>query len=149
MKVILLEKVGRRGKLGDQIMVKKGFARNFLFPTGKAVPATPANIEKFNERRAELEAKAAEAVAAANARKETIEAVEVTIAMRAGDEGKLFGSVGAQDLVDAAQEKGLEIQRAEVRLPNGPIRNVGEFAVVIHVHEEVNAELKVFVVAES
>lgn len=149
MKVILLEKVGRRGKLGDQIVVKKGFARNFLFPTGKAVPATAANLAKFEERRAELEAKAAAALEAAEARKAAIEAVEVTISMKAGDEGKLFGSVGAQDLVDAAAAQGLEIQRAEVRLPTGPIRNVGEYTVEVHVLEDVNAGLKVFVVAES
>lgn len=148
MKVILLEKVGRRGRLGDQVVVKKGFARNFLFPTGKAVPATADNLAKFEERRAELEAKVAERVTAAEARKATIEAIQVNIAMKAGDEGKLFGSVGAQDLVAAAAEQGVEIQRSEVRLPDGPLRNVGEYQVEIHVYEDVNAALPVFVVAD-
>lgn len=148
MKVILLEKVGRRGRLGDQVVVKKGFARNFLFPQGKAVPANPVNLAKFEERRAELEKKAAALGAAAEDRKTAIEAIKVTISMKAGDEGKLFGSVGAQDLVTAAQEQGIEIQRSEVRLPDGPIRNVGEYAVDIHVYEDIKAFLQVFVVAE-
>lgn len=149
MKVILMEKVGRRGRLGDQVVVKKGFARNYLFPTGKAVPATKDNMVKFEERRAELEKKVAEFAAAAETRKEQIEAIQVTIAMKAGDEGKLFGSVGAQDLVDAAQEQGIEIERSEVRLPDGPIRNVGEYSIAIHVYEDIDAALTVFVVAES
>jgi len=149
MKVILLEKVGRRGKLGDQVVVKKGFARNFLFPTGKAVPSNPDNLAKFEERRAELEAKVATATATAEARKATIEAITITMLMKAGDEGKLFGSVGAQDIVTAAQAQGVEIQRSEVRLPEGPLRNIGEYAVEIHVFEDVNASLPVFVIAEA
>lgn len=148
MKVILLEKVGRRGRLGDEIVVKKGFARNFLFPTGKAVPATPDNLAKFEERRAELEKKAADKSAAAQDRKSAIEGIQITIPMKAGDEGKLFGSVGAQDIVSAAKEQGIEIQRSEVRLPEGPLRNVGEYAVEIHVYEDTNAALPVFIVAE-
>ena len=148
MKVILLEKVGRRGKLGDQVVVKKGFARNYLFPTGKAVPSNPVNLAKFEEQRAELEKKAAAKTGAAEDRKAAIEGIQVTISMKAGDEGKLFGSVGAQDIVSAASEQGVEIQRSEVRLPEGPIRNVGEYQVEIHVYEDINASLPVFVVAE-
>lgn len=148
MKVILLEKVGRRGRLGDQVVVKKGFARNYLFPQGKAVPATADNIVKFEERRAELEAKVVKLVEAAEVRKQSIEAIQVTISMKAGDQGKLFGSVGAQDLVTAAAAQDIEILRSEVRLPEGPIRNVGEYQVEIHVFEDVNAFLPVFVVAD-
>ena len=148
MKVILLEKVGRRGRLGDQVVVKKGFARNYLFPTGKAVPATPANLAQFEERRAELEKKAAALAEAAQERKTAIEAIEITIPMKAGDEGKLFGSVGAQDLVTAAKAQGVEIERSEIRLPEGPLRYVGEFEVAVHVYEDIDAALKVFVVAE-
>lgn len=148
MKVILLEKVGRRGRLGDQVVVKKGFARNFLFPQGKAVPATAENLVKFEGRRAELEAKVVKLVEAAELRKASIEAIQVTISMKAGDQGKLFGSVGAQDLVTAAAAQGIEIQRSEVRLPEGPIRLVGEFQVEVHVFEDVNAFLPVTVVAD-
>ena len=149
MKVILLEKVGRKGKLGDQVIVKKGFARNFLFPQGKAVPANADNLLKFEERRAELEAKAAATLAAAQKRADSISAVSLTIACKAGDEGKLFGSVGAQDIVTAMADAGVEIQRSEVRLPHGPIRNLGEYEVVVHVHEDIDANVKVFVVSDS
>jgi len=149
MKVILLEKIGRKGRLGDQVIVKKGFARNYLLPQGKAVPANAANLVKFEERRAELEKKAASAVAAGEARRDAVEAIIMTVAMKAGDEGKLFGSVGAQDIVDGAAAAGVEIQRSEVRLPEGPIRNVGEYEIAVHVHEDIDAQLKIFVVAES
>jgi large subunit ribosomal protein L9 len=148
MKVILLEKVGRRGRLGDQVVVKKGFARNYLFPQGKAVPATADNLVQFEERRAELEAEVVKNIEAAEVRKQSIEAIQVTISMKAGDQGKLFGSVGAQDLVAAAAAQDIEILRSEVRLPEGPIRNVGEYQVEIHVYEDVNAFLPVFVVAD-
>jgi len=148
MKVILKKKLGRRGRIGDQIIVKKGFARNYLFPRGEAVPATAANMAAFEEQRAELERVEAEQVTAAEARKATIEAAQLTIAMKAGDEGKLFGSVGAQDIVDAAAQAQVSIERSEVRMPDGPLRATGEHLVEIHIYEEINAQLPVTIVAD-
>lgn len=123
MNIILLDKIANLGGLGDQVTVKSGYARNFLFPQGKAVPATKDNVEKFEARRAELEAKIAEQLAAANARAEKVaELAEVTIAAPAGDEGKLFGSVGTRDIADAITAAGVEVQKAEVKLPTGTLR---------------------------
>ena len=122
MNIILLDKIANLGGLGDQVTVKSGYARNFLFPQGKAVPATKDNVEKFEARRAELEAKIAEQLAAANARAEKVaELAEVTIAAPAGDEGKLFGSVGTRDIADAITAAGVEVQKAEVKLPTGTL----------------------------
>lgn len=129
MQIILLEKIANLGTLGDQVSVKPGYARNFLFPQGKAVPATKANVEQFEARRAELEAQADANLAEANARKEKIEEIELSVAVKAGDEGKLFGSLGNRDIADLASQAGVELAKSEVRLPNGPIRNVGEFDV--------------------
>lgn len=148
MQIILLEKVANLGELGEQVSVKPGYARNFLFPQNKAVPATKANVEQFEARRAELEKAAAEKLAEANSRKEKIEGIELSVAVRAGDEGKLFGSLGNRDIAELATEAGVELSKAEVRLPTGPIRSVGEFDVAIHLHAEVNAVLKLHVVAE-
>ena len=148
MQIILLEKVANLGELGEQVTVKPGYARNFLFPQNKAVPATKANVEQFEARRAELEKAAAEKLAEANARKEKIEGIELSVAVRAGDEGKLFGSLGNRDIAELATEAGVELSKSEVRLPTGPIRTVGEFDVAIHLHAEVNAVLKLHVVAE-
>ncbi|UTW48849.1 50S ribosomal protein L9 [Bacterioplanoides sp. SCSIO 12839] len=148
MQIILLEKVANLGELGEQVNVKPGYARNFLFPQNKAVPATKANVEQFEARRAELEKAAAEKLAEANGRKEKIEGIELSVAVRAGDEGKLFGSLGNRDIAELATEAGVELSKAEVRLPTGPIRSVGEFDVAIHLHAEVNAVLKLHVVAE-
>jgi len=148
MQIILLEKVANLGELGEQVTVKPGYARNFLFPQNKAVPATKANVEQFEARRAELEKAAAEKLAEANARKEKIEGIELSVAVRAGDEGKLFGSLGNRDIAELATEAGVELSKSEVRLPTGPIRSVGEFDVAIHLHAEVNAVLKLHVVAE-
>ncbi|WP_419812115.1 50S ribosomal protein L9 [Bacterioplanoides sp.] len=148
MQIILLEKVANLGELGEQVTVKPGYARNFLFPQNKAVPATKANVEQFEARRAELEKAAAEKLAEANSRKEKIEGIELSVAVRAGDEGKLFGSLGNRDIAELATEAGVELSKAEVRLPTGPIRSVGEFDVAIHLHAEVNAVLKLHVVAE-
>jgi large subunit ribosomal protein L9 len=148
MQIILLEKVANLGELGEQVTVKPGYARNFLFPQNKAVPATKANVEQFEARRAELEKAAAEKLAEANARKEKIEGIELSVAVRAGDEGKLFGSLGNRDIAELATEAGVELSKSEVRLPEGPIRTVGEFDVAIHLHAEVNAVLKLHVVAE-
>ena len=146
MQVILLDKVANLGSLGDQVNVKAGYARNFLVPQGKAVPATKKNIEFFE---AELEAKLAEVLAAANARAEKINALEtVTIASKAGDEGKLFGSIGTRDIADAVTAAGVEVAKSEVRLPNGVLRTTGEHEVSFQVHSEVFAKVIVNVVAE-
>ena len=148
MQIILLEKIANLGTLGDQVSVKPGYARNFLFPQGKAVPATKANVEQFEARRAELEAQADANLAEANARKEKIEEIELSVAVKAGDEGKLFGSLGNRDIADLASQAGVEVAKSQVRLPNGPIRNVGEFDITIQLHAEVSAVLKLHVVAE-
>ncbi len=150
MQVILLDKVANLGTLGDQVTVKSGYARNFLFPQGKAVPANKANIESFEARRAELEAKVAEELAASQARAEKLEALaEVTLVSKAGDEGKLFGSIGTRDIADAISAVGVPVAKAEVRLPNGTIRELGEFEVAIQVHSDVTATITVIVIAEA
>ncbi|MCG7536733.1 50S ribosomal protein L9 [Pseudoalteromonas sp. OOF1S-7] len=150
MQVILLDKIANLGGLGDQVSVKSGFARNFLFPKGKAVPATKANIETFEARRAELEAKIAEELTAAQARAEKLEALaEVTLVSKAGDEGKLFGSIGTRDIADAITAVGLEVAKSEVRLPTGTIRETGEFDVSIQLHTDVTTAIKVIVIAEA
>lgn len=150
MQVILLDKIANLGSLGDQVNVKSGFARNFLFPKGKAVPATKSNIETFEARRAELEAKIAEELTAAQARAEKLEALaEVTLVSKAGDEGKLFGSIGTRDIADAISAVGVEVAKSEVRLPLGTIRETGEFDVDIQVHADVTATIKVIVIAEA
>ncbi len=148
MQVILLDKVGRLGNVGTQVNVKPGFARNFLFPTGKAVPATETNIAEFNARRAELEAAAAAKLAAAQQRAEVLAAVSITIAANAGDEGKLFGSIGTRDIADALTKAGHAISKAEVRMPEGPIREIGEYEIDIQLHSDVMQAVKVAVIAE-
>lgn len=150
MDIILLDKVANLGGLGDQVAVKAGYARNFLFPQGKAVPATKDNVEKFEQRRAELEAKLADVLAAAEARAAKIaELAEVTIAAPAGDEGKLFGSVGTRDVADAITAAGVEVTKAEVKMPNGTIRDTGTHALDIQLHSDVVATINVVVIAEA
>ena len=150
MEVILLDKVDNLGGRGDKVSVKAGYDRNFLIPTGRAVPATGANLETFEARRAELEKQAADKLAAAEARKAQIEGVgKVTISHKAGDEGKLFGSVGTSDIADAFTAAGAEVVKAEVRLPEGPFRAAGEYEVELHLHADVNATVTVEVVAEA
>ena len=149
MQVILLDKIAHLGKVGDQVNVKSGFARNYLIPQGKAVMATKANIEHFEARRAELEEKAAQALAAAVDRAARLEALgSVTIASKAGDEGRLFGSIGTRDIADAITAKGVEVAKSEVRLPNGLIRTLGEHEVTFQFHGEVCSHLNVVIVAE-
>lgn len=149
MQVILLERIANLGDLGDEVRVKNGFGRNFLIPQGKAVAATAANREHFEQRRAELEADAQAKLAAAQALATQVEeAGVVTLASKAGDEGKLFGSIGARDLVEAAEKQGLTLDRASVRLPEGPLRQTGEYEVALQLHAEVEATLKVAIVAE-
>ncbi|HEY0923917.1 MULTISPECIES: 50S ribosomal protein L9 [Rheinheimera] len=150
MQIILLDKVANLGGLGDNVAVKSGYARNFLFPQGKAVPATKANIEKFEARRAELEAKLADDLTAANDRAAKIAALgEVTIASKAGDEGKLFGSVGTRDIADAITEAGVKVSKAEVKLPTGTLRETGEYEIDVQLHAEVTATVKIVVIAEA
>ncbi len=149
MEVILLKKVENLGDLGDRVKVRSGYGRNFLLPSGSAKLATPENIKVFEERRAELEREAAEALAAAEARRAAIEGLGVvTIASKAGDEGKLFGSIGPADIADAASAAGVEIERREVRMPSGPVRSTGEYEFEVHLHSDVNTTLKVVVEAE-
>ncbi|MGL6026058.1 MAG: 50S ribosomal protein L9 [Vibrio sp.] len=149
MQVILLDKIGNLGSLGDTVNVKSGYARNFLIPQGKAVMATKSNVAMFESRRAELEAKVAEQLTAAQARADQVNALEaVVIASKAGDEGKLFGSIGTRDIADAITAAGVKVSKSEVRLPEGALRNVGEFEVSVQLHSEVFATAKVQVVAE-
>ncbi|WP_347330402.1 50S ribosomal protein L9 [Marinimicrobium locisalis] len=148
MDVILLEKVGKLGGIGDQVAVKAGFGRNFLLPQGKAIPATPENVKEFEARRAELEAAAAEKLSGAEARAAKLADVSVTIAANAGDEGKLFGSVGTRDIAEAITKAGVEVSKAEVKLPQGAIREIGEYDIDVQVHAEVTQTVKLSVVAE-
>lgn len=148
MQVILLDKVGRLGNVGTQVNVKPGFARNFLIPFGKAVPATARNVAEFDARRAELEAAAAAKLAEAQKRAEVLAAVSITIATNAGDEGKLFGSIGTRDIADALTKAGHATTKAEVRMPEGPIREVGEFQIDIQLHSDVMQAVKVIVIPE-
>ncbi len=148
MQVILLDKIGNLGGLGDTVNVKSGYARNYLIPQAKAVMATKANVEMFEARRAELEAKVAEELNEAQARADKIDALEaVVIASKAGDEGKLFGSIGTRDIADAVTAAGVAIAKSEVRLPEGALRNTGEFEISIQLHSEVFATVKLQVVA--
>lgn len=150
MEVILLDKIAKLGGLGDKVTVKSGYARNYLLPQGKAVFASGANVEHFEARRAEIETKLAGVLAAAEARAaKIVELAEVTIASKAGDEGKLFGSIGTRDIADAITEAGVEVTKAEVRLPLGAIRETGEFDIAIHLHTDVDTSIKVVVIAEA
>lgn len=149
MEVILLENIGNLGALGDKVDVKPGYGRNFLIPQGKAVPATGDNVAKFEARRAELETAAAETLAAAAARGDAMSALgSIDIAATAGEEGKLFGSVGTRDIAEALTAAGCEVDKAEVRLPEGVIRELGEFEVMIQLHVEVTASVAINIVAE-
>ena len=149
MDVILLEKIDNLGGLGDKVSVKAGHGRNFLIPAGKAVAATKKNLAEFEARRAELEKLAAESLAVAETRKAKVEALgTVSISRNAGDEGRLFGSVGTSDIADAVTAAGFELAKREVRLPDGPFHVTGEFDVQLHLHTDVDATLKLAVVAE-
>ncbi len=149
MEVILLENIVNLGSLGDKVDVKAGYGRNFLLPKGKAVPATASNVAEFEARRAELEATAAGQLAAAEKRAEALNALElVTIGANAGEEGKLFGSIGTRDIAEALTQAGCEVDKSEVRLPEGALRELGEYEVSIQVHGEVTASVNIAVVAE-
>lgn len=149
MEVILLEKIANLGNLGDKVTIKSGYGRNYLVPKGKAVPATAAKIAEFEARRAELEKVAAEKLKAAQSRAEALSKLEVSIAQKAGDEGKLFGSIGTQNIADALTEAGVKVDKHEVRLPEGPIRHIGTYEIAIELHSDVVATVPVAIVAEA
>lgn len=147
MEVILLDKIDNLGDLGEKVTVKPGYGRNYLIPTGLAVPATAEKVREFEERRAELERQAAARLAEAEARKARIEELgSVSIPHRAGSEGKLFGSVGTSDIANACSDAGVELQKSEVRLPDGPLRVAGEYDIALHLHSDIDVSLKVTVV---
>ncbi|AZS51026.1 50S ribosomal protein L9 [Entomomonas moraniae] len=148
MEVILLDKVENLGNLGDKVSVKSGFGRNYLLPQGKATMATPENIKIFEARRAELEKAAADRLAAAQSRAAKLNELEISITANAGDEGKLFGSIGTHDIAEVlTNNAGIEVHKSEIRMPNGTIRHVGEYNIDLHLHSDVNATIKLIVVA--
>jgi large subunit ribosomal protein L9 len=149
MEVILLQKVANLGQIGDRVKVKSGYARNYLVPTGRATMATAANIARFEAQRAELEAKANQELAAAQARALEFENFKLEISAKAGTEGKLFGSIGTSDIAEAAAKSGHAISRSEVRMPNGPIRSTGDHQVQLHLHTDVDVTLTVTIIAEE
>lgn len=149
MQIILLEKIENLGVLGDTVTVKSGYARNYLLPQGKAKIASEENLKEFEARRAELEKEAAEALAAANARAEKLQDFGLTIEANAGSEGKLFGSIGTVDIVEAMTQQGHEVAKKEIRLPEGNIREVGEYDVTLHLHTDVDVQIKLTVVPEE
>ena len=148
MNVILLEKIGNLGDLGDEVAVKPGFARNYLLPQGKAVTADDENRTIFEGRRAELEASANEKLAEANTRAEKLADKELSIAVKSGEEGRLYGSVGTQNIADALTAEGIPVERSEIRMPEGVIRVLGEYDIAIQLHTDVTAQIKVVVVPE-
>lgn len=149
MEVILLEKVQNLGGLGERVKVRAGYGRNFLIPTGKAVSATPANVERFEARRAELERVQAELLAGAQARAAALAEVVVTLRAKTSAEGKLFGSVGTGDIAEALTAAGHEVAKREVRLPAGPLRDLGDHAVELHLHPDVNCTVTVRIASET
>jgi large subunit ribosomal protein L9 len=148
MELILLEKVLNLGDLGDKVTVKPGYGRNYLVPAGKAVPATKANMEAFEARRAELEKAAMKKLSTAEERVTALEGLEVTITANASEEGKLYGSIGPREIAIAVSEQGPELEKSEVIMGEGPIRYTGEHTVVAHLHADVETEIKVIVNAE-
>ena len=148
MNVILLEKIGNLGDLGDEVSVKPGFARNYLLPQGKAVTADDENRTVFEGRRVELEASANEKLVEANARAEKLVDKELSIAVKSGEEGRLYGSVGTQNIADALTGEGIPVERSEIRMPEGVIRVLGEYEIAIQLHTDVTAQIKVLVVPE-
>lgn len=149
MEVILLKNVANLGELGDKVAVRPGYGRNYLVPQGFAVPATEANLQAFEERRTELESAAAEGLALAEQRKEKLDGMTVTIARKAGDEGRLFGSVGTGDIAEAITAMGVEVRKQEVRLSDGAFRAAGEYEVTLHLHVDVDARIKLEVIPEE
>ena len=149
MEVILLEKIGRLGNLGDKVSIKSGYGRNYLIPQGKALSATAANVSYFEERRIELEQASADRLTAAQGRAKAIEAIgNVTIAANASDEGRLFGSVGTRDIAEALTRQGVDVKKSEVNMPDGVLREVGEFELTLQLSSEVSQDIKVTVVGQ-
>lgn len=149
MQVILLEKIANLGDLGDQVTVKSGYGRNFLVAQNKAVPATAENIAEFDARLAELERRSNERLAEAQSRADKINGAQVTITSKAGEEGKLFGSITVREIVDAAARRDVHLDKSEILLPDGPLRSLGEYEVDAKLHPEVIATMKVTVIAEQ
>jgi large subunit ribosomal protein L9 len=149
MEIILMQKVANLGNIGDKVKVKAGYGRNYLLPQGKATLATPENVAKFEARRAEFEKAAKEELASAQARAAKLEGFKLSLTAKAGGEGKLFGSVGNSDIVEALNKAGHMVERAEVRMPNGPIRQAGEHVVQLHLHTDVNVDLPVVIIGEE
>ncbi|MBS0395812.1 MAG: 50S ribosomal protein L9 [Proteobacteria bacterium] len=149
MEVILLKKVANLGNIGDKVKVKSGYGRNYLLPTGRATLATASNVAKFEAQRAEFEAKAAADLTSAESRAAALKDYRLTIAAKAGSEGKLFGSIGTGDIAEALTRAGHAVERAEVRMPLGPIRVVGEQVLTLHLHTDVNVDITVAVVPEE
>lgn len=149
MEVILLETIDNLGSVGDQVKVRPGYGRNYLLPKGKATLATPENIAIFEERRAELERKEAGELVAAEDRAAKIRDLSLRLTAKAGTEGKIFGSLGTIDIVEACAEAGVPIERSEVRLPDGPLRTLGEHEIEIHLHSDVNVSVRIDVVADG
>lgn len=149
MNVILLDKVENLGDIGDLVNVKPGYGRNFLIPSGKAALATKDNLKEFESRRAELEQRAAEELNAAKAREELVRGMELVIPANVGAEGKLFGSVGPLDIAEAFEKVGVEVARSEIRMPDGPIHETGDFTLSLHLHTDIDAEFVVKVVPEE
>jgi len=149
MEVILLEKVANLGDLGDKVAIKSGYGRNYLVPQGKAVPATADKIKEFEARRAELEKAAAEKLAAANVRASALGKLEIVISHKAGEEGKLFGSVGTQNIADAITEAGAKVEKHEVRMPDGVIRQIGDYDIDISLHSDVSVTMPITIAAEA
>ncbi len=146
MDIILLEKVQNLGNMGDTVKVRGGYGRNFLIPQGKAVPALKENVKVFEEKRAELELKAAEKFAAAEARAEKLKELSVQIISKAGDEGRLFGSIGARDVADAICEAGVEVSKTEINMPEGAIRNIGEYDVIAQLHPDLSVTVTLSII---
>ena len=149
MEIILIQKVANLGNIGDKVKVKAGYGRNFLLPQGKATLATPENVAKFEARRAEFEKAANEELASAKSRAAKLEGFKLSLTAKAGGEGKLFGSVGNSDIVEALKKAGHTVERAEVRMPNGPIRQAGEHVVQLHLHTDVNVDLPIVIIGEE
>jgi large subunit ribosomal protein L9 len=149
MQIILMEKVVNLGQLGDVVKVKDGFARNFLIPQGKAKRATESNLKAFEARRADLEKQQAELLAQAQARAEKLEGYLLQISQKAGPDGKLFGSVGIVDIVDALKTQGFEVTKSEVRMPQGPLKQIGDFPITLAFHTDVTATITVSVLGAA
>ena len=148
MEIILLEKIANLGGMGEKVNVKPGYGRNYLIPQGKAAAATETNVAEFEAVRAELEQKAAEGLAAAESRRDQLVDKIITITAKAGEEGKLFGSIGTADITQHLNDSGVSVERHEVRLPTGAFRQIGDYEVDLHLHSDVNVTIKLVITAE-